>query len=271
MSMSEMALACLGQQKPVQAVESLDLTGLRETYEAIAQEQRQTGGTVLYRVKIPSGGGKAFDILTGDEETDTSVPSFAGVIVYHHKCNALFDETVQGNTPPLCASIDGAVGWDSETGAARSCQGCPHNEYGTSKRGRGKACKNMHKLYIMAPGVAIPLVLCLPPTSLKSCQNYLLMGLAAKKFRPYEALTEFSVQSAQNADGVKYSTVKFKLLGKLGEEDLQAARFFAAGLQAAASVSADDYNREPPGPGLDASADSSDFSEEGIPFMEGTR
>lgn len=262
--MSVMALACLGRQEEVKLAPVIDLAELEDIYRSIAEEQKATGGTVLYRVKIPSGGGKAFDILTGDEETDTSVASFSGVIVHHHRCNALFPEEVQGNTPPICSSNDGAVGYDSETGTARSCDGCPYNEYGTSKKGRRKACKNMHRLYIMAPGVAIPLVLCLPPTSLRSVQDYLLKSLAARKLKPSEVLTEFSVGVAQNADGIKYSTVKFKLLGKLSEADRQAAEFFSTGMKLAASsssVSAEDYNREPASPNLDVS-----FGDGDIPF-----
>ena len=246
-NMSAMALACIGQKKETPEVAALGLSELKSVYAAIAEEQQNTGGTILYRVKIPSGGGKAFDILTGDEETDTSVPAFSGVIVCHHKCSAYFSEE-PGNSPPLCASSDGEQGVDSSTGEVRRCRDCPRTAYGTGKNGRGKACKNMHRLYIMAPGVAIPFVLCLPPTSLKNVQNYLLSTLAARQLKPWQVMTEFSVTSAQNADGVKYSVVKMKLLGRLSEADQAAADFFHEGFQAMTEVrevNGDDYNREP--------------------------
>lgn len=241
--MSSMALEILGQQKAVAPVE-FHLEQIRDLYQAIQETQREVGGSLCYRVRTPAGGGKAFDILTGDEERDASVPSFSGVIVYQHRCNALFDEDAQGNTPPLCSSIDGVRGLDSRTGEVKSCKNCPHNEYGTAKNGRGKACKNMHKLYIMTEGIPVPLVLCLAPTSLKNYQNYCLSSLAMRRLKPETVLTEFGLAVGQNADGVRYSKVKFKLLGTLSEEAQAATAFFAAGLREAANVSAEDYNRE---------------------------
>lgn len=268
--MSALALACLGEQKPVQVLPVINLCDLEQTYKAIAEEQRQTGGTIQYRVKIPAGGGKSFDVLTGDDERDMSVSTFAGVIVYHHKCNARFDESGEDvNTPPVCASVDGIQGVD-QSGEARTCAGCQFNAYGTGKGGRGKACKNMHKLYIMTPGVAIPLVLCLPPTSLKNVQGYLLNVLAARRLKPWEVLTEFSIAVAQNANGVKYSTVKFKLLGQLNEDDRRAAEFFATGLKFVADVAAEDYNREPVKPSIDVEPNITDFPEDDFPFPADT-
>lgn len=148
MGMSEMGLAILGRQAAIAPVE-YHLGAVKEVYESILETQQEVGGTLAYRAKTPSGGGKAFDILTGDEEMDTSVPSFRGVIVHSHKCNAYFDENTSGNTPPICSSVNGTDGFDSSTGEWLKCAGCPRNLYGTAKNGRGKACKNMHKLYIM--------------------------------------------------------------------------------------------------------------------------
>ena len=243
MAMSEMALAILGNHNEVAQAE-FHMDEMQEVYQAIRETQEEVGGSLLYRVKTPAGGGKAFDILTGDEDMDTSVTSFRGVIVYQHKCNALFDEDSQGNTPPICSSIDGIRGLNASTGEVHSCRNCPHNEYGTAKNGRGKACKNMQKLYIMTEGLPVPLVLCLPPTSLKGYQNYCLSSLAMRRMKPEEVLTEFGLTVDQNSDGKKYSKVNFKLLGRLDEASRAAAGFFAAGLREAASVSAEDYNRE---------------------------
>lgn len=265
MAMSEMGLMVFGQQQAVEPVE-FHLESMREVYQTIRETQEEVGGSLTFRVKTPSGGGKAFDILTGDEEQDTSVPTFKGVIVFQHKCNALFDEEMSGNTPPLCSSIDGIRGLDSGTGEVRSCRGCPHNEYGTAKKGRGKACKNMQKLYIMTEWAPVPLVLCLPPTSLKNYQTYCLSSLAMRGLKAEEVLTEFGLTVDQNSDGIKYSKVKFKLSGKLTEEAKAAAGFFAAGLKEAASVSAEDYDREKKPAKPDAEADPTDFDDENMPF-----
>lgn len=242
---STMALATIGQRKEIQTVPLLGLDKLREIYAAIAEEQQATGGSVLYRIKIPTGGGKAFDILTGDEESDTSLPAFSGVIVHHHRYSAYFAED-SSNQTPLCSSLDGEQGVDSETGEARRCRDCPRNAYGTGKNGRGKACKNMHQLYIVAPGVAIPFVLSLPPTSIRSVQNYLLGTLAARQIKPWQAMTEFTLDSAQNPDGKKYSICRMRLLGRLDNADQAAADFFHEGFGAmAAPQLAEGPEREP--------------------------
>lgn len=241
-----MSLALFKEQKAVAEFE-MNLTDIRDTYMEILEAQAEVGGMVTYRAKVATGGGKAFDIVTGDEETDTSVPSFSGVIVYNHNCNAYFDEDTTGNTPPVCSSMDGVVGFDTENGEPVACKNCPRNVYGTAKNGRGKACKNMHRLYIMTEDVPIPLVLSLPPTSLKAFQNYRMSVLAAKKLKPNEVVTEFSLTSTQSQSGQKYSVVKFRLLGKLAPEQADVAKYFTEQLKAAASrapeMSGEDYNR----------------------------
>lgn len=226
---------------------AFDLDGARGAYAEILEAQREVGGMVTYRAKVATGGGKAFDIITGDEESDTSIPTFSGVIVYNHNCNAYFDEDSTGNTPPVCSSMDGVTGIDVLCGECFSCRTCPRNVFGSAKNGRGKACKNMHRLYIITEGSPIPLMLSLPPTSLKAFQNYRLSTLAAKKLKPCEVVTEFSLSPQQSQSGQKYSVVKFKLLGKLDPKQADIARFFSEQLHAAASkapeISADDYNR----------------------------
>lgn len=229
------------------AVFGMNLTDIRDTYAEILEAQAEVGGMVTYRAKVATGGGKAFDIVTGDEETDTSVSSFSGVIVYNHNCNAYFDEDATGNTPPVCSSMDGVIGFDAETGEPVACKNCPRNAYGTAKNGRGKACKNMHRLFIMVEDVPIPTLLTLPPTSLTAFQNYRTKVLAAKKFKPNEVVTEFSLTSAQSQTGQKYSVVKFRLLGKLASDQAEVARYFTEQLKAAASraseMTGEDYNR----------------------------
>lgn len=231
---STMALSAISQRKEIQTVPLLGLHELQEIYAAIAEEQKATGGSVLYRIKIPTGGGKTFEVLTGDAESDTSLQVFSGVVVHHHRYSAYFAED-SSNQPPLCSSLDGERGVDSETGEARRCRDCPRNAYGTGKNGRGKACKNMHQLYIIAPGVAVPFVMSLPPTSIRSVQNYLLGVLAARQIKPWQVMTEFTLDSAQNPDGKKYSICRMRLLGRLDDADQAAADFFHEGFQAMAA------------------------------------
>ena len=59
------------------------------------------------RVKIPSGGGLAFEIPLDDDEVDT-VKEIVGVIVDHHRVNAYWPAAFSGQgQPPACSSMDG--------------------------------------------------------------------------------------------------------------------------------------------------------------------
>lgn len=241
-----MSLQLFKNPEPVAEL-GFDLESIRKDYAEIAEAQREVGGMVTFRAKVATGGGKAFDIETGDDETSTSVTSFSGVIVYNHNCNAYFDEDSQGNLPPVCSSMDAVTGIDTVSGECVFCAQCPRNVFGSAANGRGKACKNMHRLYIMTEGSAIPLMLALPPTSLKAFRNYRLSTLASKHLKPCEVVTEFSLSPQVSQTGQKYSVVKFKLLGKLNDADAKVAKFFADTMKASASkvpeMSADDYNR----------------------------
>lgn len=141
---------------------TFDLDPVKEAYSEILEAQKEVGGMVTYRAKVATGGGKAFDILTGDEDADTSVPTFSGVIVYNHNCNAYFEEGSAASAPPVCSSMDGVTGIDTICGECFSCKTCPKNVFGSAANRRGKACKNMHRLYIMTEGSPIPLMLSPP-------------------------------------------------------------------------------------------------------------
>lgn len=231
------------KREPV-AVAAFDFGAAGEIYREILEAQEETGGTVIYRAKVASGGGKAFDIVTGDEDTDTSAPMIEGVIIKAHKCNARWaDEDVTG-VPPVCSSMDGIEGTNIETGECDTCADCPYNKYGTSTKGsgKGKACKNMVRLYIMTEGNPIPLILSLPPTSLKNWQNYRVSTLAAQGLKPMDAVTQMTLVPMTSATNQKYSVVKFKLAGRLNDDQRAVARMFAQGFAPSVELSGDDYN-----------------------------
>lgn len=232
----------LGRKKEVENF-NFDITGMVELYKEIAEAQAEVGGELCFRAKVPSGGGKSFDIITGDDENDTSVPSISGVIIHSHACNAYFDESSEDNSPPLCSSADGVTGIEAESGECYNCAGCPKNEFGSAAKGSGKACKNMYKLYMLTEGSPVPLLVTLPPTSVKNFKTYRLSTLAVNRLKPYEAVTELTLTPMVAKSGQKYSTVKFKLLGKLNGEAQNIAAEMARSLKPVTEVSGDDYNR----------------------------
>ncbi len=128
------------------------------------------------RVKIPSGGGLA------------PVKEIVGVIVDHHRVNAYWPAAFSGQgQPPACSSVDGKTGVaapDADlawAGRTQACAECPLNQWGSDEGGGGsKACKNMVRIYIVREGDAFPLMLTLPPTSIRNWANYLAKRVLAK-------------------------------------------------------------------------------------------
>lgn len=226
-----------------------DISKAQGIYERIKKTQDSVGGRPTLKAKVGAGGVKVFQITNGSR--DIVMEKFQGVIIAHHKSNALFraktdeEETENMNTPPLCSSVDGEIGVVLETGECRSCETCPHNVFGTS--GKGKACKNMHRLYILVEGCPIPVTLTLPPTSLELWRNYALMDVAAAGLDMAEVVTEFGLTNEVNEAGQKYSIVNFKLVGKVNQDVKEFCVNMGAAIEQTPrlAIAADEYNREP--------------------------
>lgn len=237
-----MELSLIGKTMETEVAE-FDLSEVKEIYAEILAAQEEVGGTVEYRAKIPSGGGKAFEIITGNEDTDEITQKLVGVIIHSHKCNALFEEGNMSD-PPICSSVDALVGYNRVTGEDCGCLDCPHNKFGTDSNGTGKACKNMIRLYMMRRESPIPLIVSIPPTSLRGWQNYRLGVLGPRRLKPHEVVTELTLTGATSKAGKPYSVAKPRLVGALSEKDKACAAFFASGFRPKVTMSADDYNTE---------------------------
>ena len=87
---------------------SEELDGLRPSFE---------------RIKIPAGGGLAYEVPGDDPNSPDSAKDFSAVILYHHPINSYYKEKFTGgNNPPDCSSLDGKIGVVAETGECRDCK-----------------------------------------------------------------------------------------------------------------------------------------------------
>lgn len=226
---------------------NFDISKSKGIYERIKHAQDTVGGRPTLKAKVGAGGIKVFTITNGSR--DIVMESFQGIIIAHHKSNALFkasdNEDESMNTPPICSSVDGETGVVLETGECRNCETCPHNVFGTA--GKGKACKNMHRLYILVEGCPIPVTLTLPPTSLELWRNYALMDVAAAGLDMCEVVTEFGLTNETNEAGQKYSIVNFKIVGKVNQEVKEFCTIMGGSIEQSPrlAIAADEYNREP--------------------------
>lgn len=165
---------------------------------------------------MPAGAGKyEFD------DTEDVVASFQGVILNTHANNVLWDkpygsQTAEENEGPGCQSVDGKYGTPrigfrhaALDGAAATalerieCTGCPYNQWSSkgllpgSAAGKGKACTNQRKVYILVlnddgtPARETPMELTLPPTSISNLDEY-MSGLLNQHMPVQAVLSTFA-------------------------------------------------------------------------------
>lgn len=185
--------------------------------DVVTEEMDGLGPMPFDRVKLPSGGGLAFEIPGDDPEQPESAMAITGVILDHHAANAYWREEFDGsNTPPDCSSTDGKTGIERATGEIRDCSRCPYNQFGSD--GDKKACKNIHQVYILRSGNPIPLLLTLPPTSIKSMRDYIARQVVLRGLRCWQVFTNIRLKKEQNKSGITYSRAVFSKAGLLTAE-----------------------------------------------------
>ena len=211
--------------------ELVTLTG--EIAEAIAEEMDGLGTIPYDRVKIPSGGGAAFEIPTDDEENPDVATEIVGIILDHHAVNSRWNGNYDGSDePPVCSSFDGKQGLVAETGELKDCATCPYNQFGSAEDGRGKVCKNSHRVYILRQGNPVPMVLTLPPTSIKYIRDYIAKSIVLKGMRCYDVITKITLKKEKSADGIQYSRACFTFVDKLAAEQKAQTKEMAETIKA---------------------------------------
>ncbi len=157
------------------------------------------------RVKLPAGGGTAFEIPSAESDDCEMSKDLTGVIVYNHPAFAYYrDKYTGGSNPPDCGSFDGVTGIGNPGG---SCATCPYNRFGSGD-GQSKLCKNKRMLYILREGELFPITLSLPTGSLKSFTNYVKSQLSRGR-KLNQVVTKITLKKASNASGIAFSQAVF--------------------------------------------------------------
>jgi hypothetical protein len=191
------------------------------------------------RIKIPSGGGIVFEVPGEDGEPDT-VKDFSAVILYHHPLNCYYStKYTGGSNPPDCGSFDGVIGVGNPGG---ECKKCPLNQYESADEGKGKACKNRRRIYVLRAGEVFPMLLSLPTGSLKTFTKY-LQSQISKKRSSNSIITKFSLKKATNAGGIAYSQAVFMFDRVLTPEEQSAIKMLTEQVKSyAVNVGFEDIN-----------------------------
>ena len=171
-------------------------------------------------IKILHAGALQFQMTSEDNK---QVKEFSGQILLHQRVNAYwekaYDET-GGGVPPDCSSLDGITGLEG-----KDCLKCKFNQFGSEilrdkSKGSGKACKNMMRIYIRIGQDLLPSLLIGPPTSLREYSAYAVK--LTQKGKPLVIIkTKFSLESAQNKQGIKYSKLVCSLEATLAEKEIR--------------------------------------------------
>lgn len=193
------------------------LAGSSTTVMATIEENlggRALTAADLMRVKVPSGGGAAWDL--GDDEDPTK--TLNAVVIHSRNIRACWEaEFTGGNNPPDCSSDDGKTGYGTPGGA---CRDCVNAQFGS--KGRGQKCKQMQQLFLLLPGFFLPVILNVPPTSLKNYSNYAIK-LGSRGLSISGVVTELTLEKDKSGDGIEYSKIRLKKIANLPPEQAAVA------------------------------------------------
>lgn len=181
-----------------------------------------TGGRPLQiadldRVRMPAGGAQYWEVpaISGAPEAQKEL---VGVVVYHTARRAYWKDKFEGaSNPPDCHSNDGI------NGGFGPCRDCAFSKWGSAigpdgKPGRGQACKQMKFVFFHRATDVLPIIIVLPPTSIRTMEKYVLR-LASKLIPYYSVVTRLSLAVAENKDHMKYSVVAPMMVDQLTPEE----------------------------------------------------
>lgn len=158
--------------------------------------------------------------------------SFNGVIVEHNFVNKWFDSVFdeQNPSPPACFALsmngkDMVPHPDSPNKQSEDCDSCWANEWGSSERGRGKACGNRRRVAIIHEDdlrdieSAEIVLMEIPTTSSKTFSRYIGGITKAAGVPSYAVLTKFAMDP--DAD---HQTVLVEMVETLPDDVIMAVR-----------------------------------------------
>ena len=180
-----------------------------------AKENLNNVDDAYYRIAISL---KGKFLIEGDPIGDPADKGekFTAIILRDIPVNAYYKTPYDPDNPSLpdCSSFGGLKPDASvEHPVSKTCAACPMNKYNTAvgkdgEPGKGKACANNRRLVLKAPGVDMPALISLAPTSRKALDGY-LKRLTASKIPVFAVVTEFSFDASCEYPKVILNQVSF--------------------------------------------------------------
>jgi hypothetical protein len=210
----------------------------------------------LKRVKMATGGVTKWIVPSLDDPDGESVKQIEGIILAHKLSRTYWEKPYTGaGEIPDCSSRDAKlaipqrmesedpdveddffqppaqlVNTMADGAPVYSCDSCALAQWGSKirdgKATRGQACKLTHQLFLLAPATRLPLVVSLPPTSLKPAQNYLLdlldYGIDVKR-----VTTVITLEKATGKGVPDYARAVFRKGDTLDDDQFELARQYS--------------------------------------------
>ena len=177
------------------------------------------------RIKIS---GITYEIETDNPDNPDVKKEVEGVIVFTHRLNSRWPKEGTATDPdapllPVCSSIDSKTGYRFDgPGVPINCDTCQYNQWGTAVdangvNGRGKACKNSRRIYLMLPGDSHVYMLTVPPTSVKQVNDQIARAMGDGSTPYTRLIMRFRLEKVKNGSQ-EYSKVKIEKAGILDPE-----------------------------------------------------
>ena len=162
--------------------------------------------------------------------------TITGHILFKHRANQWWikpmEEQADGeSTMPNCYSIDGIKSSGGDDIQSQFCAECPHDKFGSARKGSGKACKNTIRFLVLPDKAVMPVIVSAPPTSIgkkSSVQRWLNsipnqvseayeeLGIRTKLGGPivdyWPARVEFSLEKSKVANDMTVSVLRIRTL-----------------------------------------------------------
>jgi hypothetical protein len=187
----------------------------------------------LPRVKVPSGGGKIWEVPT--LQGTKGVETLEGIVVAFKLTRSYWSPDAGKGTPPSCKSDNAVIGiGDIGDGEVKQheCKTCPWSQYGTAINDKGEpaagqACNAKEIWFLMRPDSFLPMALALPATSLKPAKSYRVGTLGAAGMRMSSVVTSIRLEQGKSGGGDAYSKIVPSVGEVLSAEEAARAAAYA--------------------------------------------
>jgi len=206
--------------------------------ELLETLQETLGGRLrpydLQRIVWPSGKATTWEIPQAGGDT-MPVKEIIALPILTTVSRQFWEKKSSGpdTTPPVCKSDDGERGHPTERGrelgATGDCRTCPLAQWGANNT--PPACKERRELFILREGDMFPMVLSIPPSSLKVWKEY-VRPLGFQGLPHWMAITRFKLQTATNPNGDPYAQLKLEFVGKVDPNQKEVLKQYREALMA---------------------------------------